>query len=56
MSTRVNGYYIETGYGFNVERSTVNKIEGVDEFGRIIMGAMVFRGEWDDCIEYAKTH
>lgn len=56
MTGIVNGYYLETGYGFNVETSTVVEIKGVDEFGRIIFGACVFRGHWNECKEYAMTH
>ena len=56
MSTIINGYYIETGYGFNTATSTVLKIDGVDEYGRIIFGGCVFSGEWEDCKEYARTH
>lgn len=56
MSTIINGYYIETGYGFNTATSTVLKIDGVDEYGRIVFGGCVFIGEWEDCKEYARTH
>lgn len=56
MSTIINGYYIETGYGFNPSTSTVVEIKSVDKFGRCIFGACVYRGEWDDCKEYARTH
>lgn len=56
MSAVINGYYLETGYGFNPSKSTVNRIDGVDEYGRIEMGEMVFRGEWEECVRYAETH
>lgn len=56
MSTIINNYYIETGYGFNTATSTVISIEGVDKFGRLILGECVFIGEWDDCKEYARIH
>lgn len=56
MSTIINDYYIESGYGFNLATSTVCEIKGVDEFGRIIFGECVFIGEWAECEEYARTH
>ena len=52
----INGFYLETGYGFNPHTSTVTEIKKIDEFSRLVMGAMVYRGEWEDCIKYAKTH
>ena len=56
MSTVINGYYIETGYGFNTATSTVTEIKGVDKYGRITFGSCVFTGNWDDCESYAMTH
>ena len=56
MSTIINGYYIETGYGFNTATSTCVEITGVDEFGRCIFGSCVYMGEYEDCKEYARTH
>lgn len=56
MSTIINGYYIETGYGFDTATSTVVEIIDVDQFGRLVCGACVFIGEWEDCKEYARTH
>ena len=55
--TRFEGdYYIETGYGFNTERSTCTRVLGVDDFGRCIMGDCEFIGTWDECVEYAREH
>lgn len=52
MSTWIDNYYIETGYGFNPNTSTVIRYE-FDENGRPTNGKCVFRGKWEDCINYA---
>ena len=45
-------YLIETGYGFNTERSSVTEYAEVDEFGRLRNGKCVFQGTWEECIEF----
>lgn len=52
----INNFYIETGYDFNLAKSTVTTIVEVDAFGRCVFGECVFMGDWNDCIEYANTH
>ena len=44
--------YVETGYGFNLNNSTVNKVNRIDPYGRLIMDAIVFRGTWKECMEF----
>lgn len=56
MNGIINNYYIETGFGFDIYKSTVTEIIGYDKFDRLIMGDCVFIGHWNDCKEYAKTH
>ena len=56
MTTTINGYYIETGYNFDTRTSTVTEIKGADKYGRIVFGACVYIGNWNDCEEYARTH
>lgn len=56
MNGVVNGYYLETGYGFDVNNSTVTTIDHINEFNQIICGEMVFRGTWNECVKYANTH
>ena len=56
MSTTINGYYIETGYGFDMKHSTVTEVKGSDKFNRLLLGAVVFQGTWNECEEYARTH
>ena len=34
----------------------VTEIKSVNKYGMCVMGAMVFRGEWKDCVKYAETH
>lgn len=46
--------YVETGYGFNPNNSTVNEVKGIDSYNRLIMGAMVFRGTWEECMEFVE--
>lgn len=46
--------YVETGYGFNPNNSTVNEVKGIDSYNRLIMGAMVFRGTWKECMEFVE--
>lgn len=53
MKTTIGRYYIETGCGFDINNATITEIEDVDKFGRYIMGACVFSGSWDECIEQA---
>ena len=56
MSTIINGYYIETGYGFDINHSTVTEVKGSDKYNRIKFGECVFQGTWSECEEYARTH
>lgn len=56
MNGIVNGFYLETGYGFDPHNSTVTEIKSINKYGMCVMGAMVFRGEWKDCVKYAETH
>lgn len=48
-------YLIETGYGFNVERSSVTEYDGVDRFGRFCNGRCVFIGTWDECLSFVEN-
>ena len=52
MSEWIGNCYLETGYGFNPDTSTVIQYEFED--GRAVNGKCVFRGKWEDCVKYAK--
>lgn len=54
MNTTIGRYYIETGHGFDINNATITEILDTDKFGRYVMGACIFRGTWDECLEQAK--
>ena len=53
MNDIINGFYIETGYGFSTEKSNVYSIGYVDEYGRLMDMKHAFSGTWDECIKFA---
>lgn len=54
MNEIIGRYYIETGYGFDINNATITEIKGKDKFGRTIMGECIFGGTWNECIEQAE--
>lgn len=56
MSEFIGNYYLETGYGFAINKATVTEVIGVDKFGRVIFGKCVFCGTWSECQRYANSH
>lgn len=56
MKSWIGNFFVETGYGFDINNSTVTEYTGRDEFGRAIRGSVVFSGTWSECIAFAESH